>query len=435
MWLRKYPWVIFRRILGLRFPLGCALLWLSLPWSLAAQDSTPQLDLCRGPLFQAIYRRDIETIQRLIASGTSLNIRACIGNRTPLIEAIVMRLDQIPGKMILAGADPNLGSDAITPLSAAAGNCRRDLVVLLLERGAAVDRADSDGFTPLLHAAGECSDESVAVTLMKAGAPVNVRSKTGATPLISAALSRRHSLVRKLLDAGAQIPSDPEIAVFVRKIARGEYAPLPRPAPRVRDDCGSPLLRTIFNRRVGEAEIIIRAGQGLNFRGCETDTTPLIAAISEELPEIAEKLIRAGADPDLAAGDGTTPLMAATFGCVEDLVFLLLERGARVNSTSSIGDSALIHAAYACMDGRIVGRLLKMGADVNHQTKYGATPLTTAAFSGNEDAVRQLVAAGANLAARNNEGKTALEIARDRKIGRKPSHDLIYSFLVRLIDH
>ena len=64
------------------------------------------------------------------------------------------------------------------------------------------------------------------------------------------------------------------------------------------------------------------------------------------------------------------------------------------------------------------------------RAKDGNTALISASFSGNEKGVRRLVAAGANLNATDDEGETALSIARDRKVGRKKAHDRIYAFLV-----
>lgn len=43
-----------------------------------------------------------------------------------------------------------------------------------------------------------------------------------------------------------------------------------------------------------------------------------------------------------------------------------------------------------------------------------------------------LVAAGADPMAKTKSGETALTIARDRDVGRKPSHDRIYQFLLEV---
>ena len=94
-----------------------------------------------------------------------------------------------------------------------------------------------------------------------------------------------------------------------------------------------------------------------------------------------------------------------------------------------------MHAVSKCTKGKIVGILLEYGAAVNVIDHDGDSALTIAAFYGDERAVKELVAAGADLNVRTGEGETALTIARDRRIGRKKSHDRIYAFLRGLANH
>lgn len=208
-----------------------------------------------------------------------------------------------------------------------------------------------------------------------------------------------------------------------------------------RDDCGSPLLGAIYKhsterhffkkKEFSEIQQLINSGIALNFKACENGVTPLIEAIVEELPDVAKALVVAGADPNLAADDGVTPLIAACSTCVPELVSFLLERRAAVNASDKYGQSALILAAQQCHGPDIVRMLLKAGANVNMRITTGDTPLTVAAFDGNEEAVKALVMAGADLNVKNSQGQTAVEIARDRRIGRQKSHDRIYQFLLQ----
>lgn len=205
---------------------------------------------------------------------------------------------------------------------------------------------------------------------------------------------------------------------------------LPLFAQDNREACESPLLRAIYKRDFPSTQKLIDSRTDIDFRGCELGMTPLVESIAANLPDVAKALIIAGADPSLATlQEGISPLMAAAWYCREELVSLLLQRGAAVNAKNKEGETALFSAADRCHDGRIVSKLLASAAEVNLRAKYGDTPLTLAAFSGNETAVRLLVAAGADISATNVDGETALQIARDRRIGRKESHDKVYSFL------
>ena len=76
----------------------------------------------------------------------------------------------------------------------------------------------------------------------------------------------------------------------------------------------------------------------------------------------------------------------------------------------------LLHAAVKAMvqpDGAVVAALPDAAAaiDLNHPADGGNTPLMAASFYGRTDVVRVLLAAGADKDLRNNDGKTALDMA------------------------
>ncbi len=68
-------------------------------------------------------------------------------------------------------------------------------------------------------------------------------------------------------------------------------------------------------------------------------------------------------------------------------------------------------------DGAVVAALPDAAAaiDLNHPSSTGDTPLMGASFWGKPEVVRVLLAAGADKDLRNNDGKTALDIAIERK--------------------
>ena len=109
----------------------------------------------------------------------------------------------------------------------------------------------------------------------------------------------------------------------------------------------------------------------------------------------------------------------------------MLNHGAKIDSLDKDGYSALMWSTQNCEDGAMASVLLRYGAKVNLRTRRGDTALTVAAFYGNEDAVHVLVSAGADVNAKTDDG-TALDIARDRQVGRKSSHDRIYNFLLEV---
>jgi ankyrin repeat protein len=79
--------------------------------------------------------------------------------------------------------DLNLPDDAgLTPLHLAALHCHTNVVMLLLDKGANVNRKATDDATPLHLAAQEGCGDAVKVLLAK-GAKVNARDDEGRTPL------------------------------------------------------------------------------------------------------------------------------------------------------------------------------------------------------------------------------------------------------------
>jgi|SRR6267143_836534 len=213
--------------------------------------------------------------------------------------------------------------------------------------------------------------------------------------------------------------------VFSPSIASAQVQP-------AKKGCDTPLIAAIHDKNVEEAGRFIKSGADLDAKACAEGETALTESIAEGVPSVAERLILAGASPNLSDNKRITPLMYAAWYCNEHIEALLLKHGALVNATDTDGFSALLHAASNCTDGVIVAMLLRSGATVNLRSRDGETALTLAVFNGDENAVRELVAAGADLTVRTGEGETALSVAKNRSVGRKPDHDRILSFLQKV---
>jgi len=82
----------------------------------------------------------------------------------------------------------------------------RDIVRLLVDRGADVSSADADGKTPL-HIASERDHEAVARLLVDWGADVSSADKYGRTPLHIASERGHGAVARLLVDRGADVSS------------------------------------------------------------------------------------------------------------------------------------------------------------------------------------------------------------------------------------
>jgi ankyrin repeat protein len=132
----------------------------------------------------------------------------------------------------------------------------------------------------------------------------------------------------------------------------------------------------------------------------------------------ARALLAAGADCNARNGDGATALMLAAHSGGLDLVRLLLDAGAAVNATDERGWSALMQAVYnADLDrgfAEVAQALIDAGANVEAAIGFGVRPLMLAAGYGETAVVETLLRAGADVLARNEGGRTALMMVKEK---------------------
>lgn len=139
--------------------------------------------------------------------------------------------------------------------------------------------------------------------------------------------------------------------------------------------------------------------------------TDLIVAASRGDVATVNALLARGVDPNQAdERTGLTPLTQSSFYGHVEVVRLLLRAGADLNRASKDGLTAL---TQACVKGQIevLDFLLSKGADVNSRSVTSFTPLMWTAAVGQTNrktVTARLIAAGANVDARDERGRTAL---------------------------
>lgn len=182
----------------------------------------------------------------------------------------------------------------------------------------------------------------------------------------------------------------------------------------------SALFEAIRDGNVGEMRNYLQAGAGLETRF--EGLTPLCYAAECRQSASIAFLLGEGADVDGTDEDGRGPLSHACqgeFGISSSAVAQqLLDAGADPNAVDRHGKSVLMDAA-STGSLPIVNMLLEREAKLDHAREGGDTALILAAWNGNAEVACRLIAAGANLNQRNNNGQDAIAAARLREF-----HDL-----------
>ena len=140
---------------------------------------------------------------------------------------------------------------------------------------------------------------------------------------------------------------------------------------------------------------------------------PVVDAAKRGDVAALRELIRQGADPNQAYGDGMTALHWAAERSEVQLATLLLAAGGDVHAGTRIGRYTPLHIASRAGSAPVIQVLLEAGSDVNAATtNSGTSPLHLAARSGSPEAIGLLVDHGADIHAREPEwGHTPLFFA------------------------
>ncbi|MHC4510458.1 MAG: ankyrin repeat domain-containing protein [Planctomycetota bacterium] len=214
------------------------------------------------------------------------------------------------------GIDVNTKVHGCTPLHCAARYGHKEVVELLIAKGADINAKDSRGRTPLYLAMYQDRKETVKL----------LASKSGDVSLHTAAYIGDLQTVEKLIDAGANVDAN----------EKGVTALL----------CAAKAGQTAV------AKLLIANGADVN----AGEWTPLQEAASHS-KAMVELLLAKGADVNTGKW---TPLHSAVSGPYE-IVELLISKGANVNARDGFGQTPLFYAQH---QGRtkIVELLRKHGA-------------------------------------------------------------------------
>jgi ankyrin repeat protein len=139
---------------------------------------------------------------------------------------------------------------------------------------------------------------------------------------------------------------------------------------------------------------------------------PLIdAAAAGNLPRV-RRLLVSGASVRATDDQGRTPLVAAAYGNKVAVARVLVRNGADPNEKdASVQSAYLISTSEVGDDPRLLGLLLRNGADVSSRDSFNGTGLIRAAERGFPDVIETLLATEIEIDHVNRLGWTALHEA------------------------
>lgn len=167
--------------------------------------------------------------------------------------------------------------------------------------------------------------------------------------------------------------------------------------PNARDSSGRPLLLVAVRAwPPAWIERLLQAGADPNVRDARSENvlTQLAWSQRADARELAPLLVRAGADPALAARDGSTPAGIARLTAQVELANLL-DWPAGAHPGKKL-DGASVAEAGKRGDLATIDRLLGLGLDIDGSDEHGATALLHASGTGQLDLVRALLERGAD---------------------------------------
>ncbi|XP_051168998.1 ankyrin-3-like [Leptopilina boulardi] len=337
-----------------------------------------------------------------------------------------------------------------TLMHVAAAKGHEQIVCLLCQRNARIDRGDRDGNSPLhLAIKGNHTD---LIHLFVKESTVNLTNSIKEAPLHIATANNQIQIVQLLLDNGANSneqdangstplhiavkmkrPNLKIITLLVEHEANGNL---------LSDELFTPLYHAVSSGNIEIVQILVKYGAHID-KINKDNKTPLILAVEKNNAEMIRQLLHSKYRDSIATNtmtplhyaakngkleivkllianecntvniknnDSQTPLYFATFNGHLEIVKYLIENGGKIESASPDNES-LLHVCATNGRIEIFKFFLDCGAIIDVKTNRLETPLHFAISKGNLNIVKCLLESGANINARTQDNETPLHLA------------------------
>lgn len=392
-------------------------------------------------LFIAVERGHSEIVGTLIEAKADPNCRH--GDRTPLLVAAQKGLQRIAEQLLQSSrTDVDArGPIGETALILAAEGGHLGIVRALLLRNANPEASDRRGRTALMAAilghyasvadllrtkthagepeawlmlGAESGDETTVREWLDAGADPNVQAAGGRSALLDAARLGRTAVGRMLIESGRvnlELADDAgqTALMLASKAGARDFMALLNTAGADRharrDDGSTALMEATTSHHLGAVDELLKTG----LKPEEVDAarndgvTPLMAAVEAGQRVIAERLLDAGANPNVETEAGVSPLMIAITRNDRGMMDLLRTRGAVLGESEG---QLLVESRRGNLAR--VRQLLGAGISPNVSGPHGSTPLLEGVHGGHLEVTRELIGHGADIHCAGG-GRSALE--------------------------
>ncbi|KAI0459832.1 hypothetical protein F5B21DRAFT_454360 [Xylaria acuta] len=238
----------------------------------------------------------------------------------------------------------------------------------------------------LYHATDREKDTTVELLLKKFQADPNAKGEEYGNALTAAAYDGTLHIVEMLLDVGANINA-PQGYAIQAAAAQGHYEVVEELLKR-----GADVNALTTNDNFAEGTALQGATEA-----CHTD--------------IVRLLLESGADPNHGAGECSPPIIAAARGAEVEILDLIVKAKPKIDVFGGPDMSTPLINAAAYMPVSSVEQLLAAGADINLADNDGDTALIIASARGDDDAVKCLLANGADIMQTSPRNGNSLEAA------------------------
>lgn len=311
-----------------------------IPYDIAKETVARLID-GSNPLHWSIQLNNLSTLERdLAAKDDQGNLKYDVNQKkivadqeTPLHLATVLNKTEFVGRLLAAGADPNIqDASGNTPLHRAIFNKNLTIIRLLVAHRAQGDirnqagksvveyiqTQDADG-NSFVHKAIQEQEQEWLQVLLELKANINAQNKEQITPLMMAIDLNNNAMVQRLL------PYKPDLEV---KDAHGKTA----------------LAHAVDKGNVLIIDMLIAAGADLHTQD-NTGMTLLHHAIAGDSPKALTVLLEKGLDLATRNNRGLTPLLfAIERGADSKIIELLLQHGASIAYDSEVENTPLEYA-------------------------------------------------------------------------------------------